>query len=196
MTTPQYSRLFSCLYDQSEPVGSLGRGAHYSVFRSVQWRDIDGDFRDSGREHDFAVIWDEDHDTRVISLIENLHLAGLLWPIVFIGERKGVLTILFAHVAVPSLEDDKLEYHQRVRDIAEGNGGDSWICEFGWFHRNEVIEEPNNTVTSAIIADSKDRVIPYLQAIDVLWDLGEKRRSDPSKVHLRLRSAAAAKLSQ
>ncbi len=56
MTLPVYSQLFSCLYDQAEAVGQLGRGTHHSVFRSIQWRDIDGDFRDSGRFHDFAVI--------------------------------------------------------------------------------------------------------------------------------------------
>jgi hypothetical protein len=195
MTTPPvYSQLFSCLYDQPEPIGSLGRGAHYSVFRSVQWRDIDGDFRDSGRAHDFAVVWDEDHDTRIITVIEHLHMAGLLWPIVFIGERKGALTILFAYMAVPALEDEKLEYHQRVIDIAESNAGDNWICEFGWFHRNEVLEEANNTTPSAIIADSPERVVPYLAAIDVLWQLGEKRRSDSGIARVQLRPAAAAKL--
>ncbi len=35
--TPPYSNLLSCLYDESEPVGRLGSGAHYSVFRSVEW---------------------------------------------------------------------------------------------------------------------------------------------------------------
>ena len=36
----QYSKLFSCLYDEAEPVGSLGRGTHYSIFRSVEWLDV------------------------------------------------------------------------------------------------------------------------------------------------------------
>ncbi len=35
MTPFAYSQFLACLYDQAEPVGDLGRGAHYSVFRSV-----------------------------------------------------------------------------------------------------------------------------------------------------------------
>ena len=38
--TPQYSTLFSCLYDEPDPVGQLGRGTHYSVMRSVEWLDV------------------------------------------------------------------------------------------------------------------------------------------------------------
>ncbi|MBM3548872.1 MAG: hypothetical protein FJX54_18165 [Alphaproteobacteria bacterium] len=93
MTTAFYSHSFSCLYDEPAPIGVLGRGAHHSVFRSMQSRDINGSRLENRRIHDFAIIWDEDHDTRVISVVERLHLTGLLWPIVFIGERKGVLTI-------------------------------------------------------------------------------------------------------
>lgn len=177
MTVPVYSNLVSCLYDQPEPIGSLGRGTHHSVFRSVQWRSIEGDALAVGRIHDFAVIWDEDHDTRVIRVIERLHMAGLLWPVVFVGERKGVLTILFAYMAGPLRGGRDGEDHAaKILEIAQDAEDDSWICEFGWFHRNEVIEETTPTTTSGIIADNHERVVPYLQAIDVLWQLGEKRQ--------------------
>ncbi|MGW8278541.1 hypothetical protein ACWGK7_03470 [Sphingomonas aurantiaca] len=176
MTTPTYSTLFTCLYDQPEPLGRIGRGSHHSVFRSVQWYETNGERRQTGRFHDFAVIWDEDHDTRVIPVIERLHLAGLLWPVVFIGERKGVLTILCDYMVIPDLEEEALGYHHRVREIAGGaDDTDSWTCEFGWFQRNTGISETSLSETMAIIADSDHRSIPYLEAIDVVWQLGPKR---------------------
>lgn len=173
MTTAIYSHLFSCLYDQPEPIGSLGRGAHYSVFRSVQWRDIDGDHLIKGRIHDFAVIWDEDHDVRVIQVVERLHLAGLLWPIIFIGERKGVLTILFSQMAGPlqTADEDQL---QQIRQIAGDAGDDSWTCTTGWFDRIEAVGEGATYDGAGIINDSDWRVMSYLQGIDALWELGEK----------------------
>ncbi len=173
MTTPVYSHIFSCLYDEPAPIGRLGRGAHHSVFRSIQWRDISGNPLDKGRIHDFAVIWDEDHDTRVIRAIERLHLAGCLWPVVFIGERKGVLTILFANMAgpLPDRDDDHL---RKIRDIAEDAGDDSWTCQMGWFTRVEVLEEGTPYTGSGIINDDDWRVVNYLNGIDALWELGEK----------------------
>lgn len=182
MTTRHYSHLFSCLHDEPEPVGRLGRGSHHSVFRSVQWFGLDGTPRKIGRIHDFAVIWDEDHDTRIIQVIERMHMAGLLWPVIFIGERKGCLTILTDHGVVPDLEDEKLAYHQRVRDIAESaDDTDSWLLEFGWYHRREAIEEGSMTNTMAIIADHDTRSVPYLEAIDALWQLGEKRTTTTAR---------------
>lgn len=182
MTARHYSHLFSCLHDEPEPVGRLGRGSHHSVFRSVQWFGLDGTPRKVGRIHDFAVIWDEDHDTRIIQVIERMHMAGLLWPVIFIGERKGCLTILTDHSIVPDLEDEKLAYHQRVRDIAESaDDTDSWLLEFGWFHRREAIEEGSLTNSMAIIADYDTRSVPYLEAIDALWQLGKKWATTPAR---------------
>ena len=173
MTTPVYSHLFSCLYDEPEPVGRLGRGAHHSVFRSVQWRDIGGDPLETGRIHDFAIIWDEDHDVRAIRVAERLHLAGYLWPVVFIGERKGVLTILFAGMAGP-LQDRDDDHLAKIREIAEDAGDDRWDCHMGWFYRIEVCEEGTSHTGGGIINDIGWRVVNYLNGIDALWQLGEK----------------------
>lgn len=173
MTSGLYSSIFSCLYDEAAPIGRLGRGAHHSVFRSVQWRDIGGDPLDKGRIHDFAIIWDEDHDTRVIGVAERLHMAGLLWPIVFLGERKGVLTILFAYMAGP-LQDRDNDYLSQISAIAEDGGDDSWTCRTSWFQRVEVLEEGTPYAGEGIINDADWRVANYLNGIDALWELGEK----------------------
>ncbi|WP_253073410.1 hypothetical protein [Sodalis ligni] len=92
----QYSTLLSCLYDEQQPIGNLGRGTHYSIFRTVEWLDVNRTPVNLPQLHDFSVIWDEDHDERVINVIENIYMAGLLSPIQFIGERKGTLTVIVA----------------------------------------------------------------------------------------------------
>ncbi len=174
-TSPVYSQLFACLYDQAEPVGDLGRGTHYSVFRSVQWRDLDGDFRDSGRFHDFAVVWDEDHDTRVIGFIEQLHMHGLLWPIVFVGERKGMLTMLLWHGVDPVPE--RSDWYDLVKELGENAVEyDTWTADFGVFHRDPANRQ-GLTNAAGLINDKDELVGTYLQTIDVLWQLGEKKRA-------------------
>lgn len=173
MTTPFYSHIFSCLHDEAAPIGRLGRGTHHSVFRSVQWHDIGGEPLDKGRIHDFAIIWDEDHDTRVIRVAERLHMAGLLWPVVFIGERKGMVTILFASMAGP-LRDRNNDYLSQILEIAEDGGDDSWTSHAGWFQRIEVLPEGTPYTGEGIIADYDWRVVNYLNGIDALWQLGEK----------------------
>lgn len=176
MTTPPvYSQFIACLYDQAEPVGDLGRGTHYSIFRSIEWRELDGDFRDSGRFHDFAVIWDEDHDTRIIRLVEHLHTHGLLWPVVFIGERKGMVTVLLWQDVDPAIE--RSDWYDVVKDLAQnGIESDVWNADFGAFHRDPG-QHQRLTDPGGIINDESELVAAYLQAIDLLWQLGEKKRA-------------------
>ena len=67
-----------CLYEENEPVGMLGCGTHYSVYRAVVWHDESGrPLRDS-KLHDFAIIWDEDHDERVLEVVERVYFNGML----------------------------------------------------------------------------------------------------------------------
>ena len=37
---PTYSTRFSCIYDEQEPKGRLGRGMHHSILRSVERLDV------------------------------------------------------------------------------------------------------------------------------------------------------------
>ena len=133
MPMPIYSTLFSCLYDEPSPVGNLGRGAHYSIFRSVEWLDVIREPLIIPQVHDFAVIWDEDHDIRVIQVIEAIYMAGLLSPIQFIGERKGTLTIIVAAKFYFAHSKANLDaYIYRLNEISVKPGhGDSWPSEVG-----------------------------------------------------------------
>jgi hypothetical protein len=173
---PVYSPFLECLYDQDEAVGALGYGTHYSIFRSIEWRDLNGDFLDSGRSHDFAIIWDSDHDTRVVRFAEHLHTHGILWPIVFLGEVKGVLTILLWQDVDPVRE--RSDWFDVVKEIAEcGVECDVWTVEFGKFFRDPA-NSYNLTEPLGIINDDEELVVAYLQAIDALWRLGTKKRAE------------------
>ncbi len=174
MQTPIYSTLFSCLYDEPEPVGYLGRGTHYSVFRSVEWLDVTRSPLAVPEIHDFAVVWDEDHDTRIIDVIEDIYMAGLLSPIQFIGERKGMLTVIVAAKFYFSGSETDLESYTRLLQKISDNPrhGDAWPVEVGMFDRSPG--SPHQTELLGLISANEHRVITYLRNIDSLWALGTK----------------------
>ncbi len=168
-----YSYLFSCLYDQPAPVGRLGRGVHYSVFRSTQWRAINADHLTAPRIHDFAIIWDEDHDERVIRVAERLHMEGLLWPVVFMGERKGEVTLLLDYFGGPEVFAGNAGWIDKIRKVAAcADETDHWHVEIGMYQRLFDIEAGSQTDPKRIIPEESERVVPFLQAIDVLWQIG------------------------
>lgn len=173
----QYSTLFSCIYDEQEPIGNLGRGTHYSIFRAVEWLDVIRTPVNPPQVHDFSVIWDEDHDTRIINVIENIYMAGLLSPIQFIGERKGTLTVIvaakFYYGGIPDIKD----YEKKLHDICnQSTYGDFWPVEVGMFDRSPGFppDAPHQTEVYGLINDKFHRVVTYLRNIDSLWSLGTK----------------------
>jgi Bacterial RNA polymerase, alpha chain C terminal domain len=91
-----YSDFFKTLHDETSPTGHLGRGAHYSVLRAVVFHDPKGKPLPEGRFADFAVIWDEDHDTRVLQPIEAIYRRGLLSSFLMFGEQRGLFTAVLS----------------------------------------------------------------------------------------------------
>ncbi len=134
-----YSHLFATLHDERAKIGN--RYWHYSVLRAVIW-----DEQPTPHYHDFAVIWDEDHDVRVIWLIEQLYLRRMLPHVAAIGEHKGCV---FAH-AVGSWP---AAFESVLADIAGGVPGDYWSIDV----------EPLIASTDA-----------YLIGVASLWALGAK----------------------
>lgn len=166
-----YSQIFSCLYDEAGPVGHIGRGTHYSVFRVAEWRDVTRTPLMAAQIHDFAVIWDEDHDDRVIAVAERLYVNGLFSPVQFIGERKGMLTIIVAaRFRWSGTDADWKSWCGQVSKLCSDVGGDSWTVDFGGF--DKCVDSPQQTQPEGIISDREDRVIVYLRNIDNLWNLG------------------------
>lgn len=174
MPTPVYSTLLSCLYDEPEPIGNLGRGAHYSIFRAVEWLDVTRTPIAQPQVHDFAVIWDEDHDKRIIEIIERIYMAGLLSPIQFIGERKGMLTVIVAaKFYFYGSEADTESYKQQLQEVCKNpSHGDEWPIELGMFDRSPG--SPHQTELHGLIMASEHRVTTYIRNIDSLWSLGTK----------------------
>lgn len=166
-----YSQIFSCLHDETGPVGHLGRGTHYSVFRVAEWHDVTCTPLMTAQIHDFAVIWDEDHDDRVIAVAERLYVNGLFSPVQFIGERKGMLTIIVAaRFRWSGTDADWKNWCGQVSKLCSDVGGDSWSVDFGGFDKS--VDSPQQTQPEGIISDREDRVIVYLRNIDNLWNLG------------------------
>lgn len=147
----RYSHLFSTLHDERGPIGHLGRGTHYSVLRAVIWDKEEP----TPHYHDFAVIWDEDHDERVIWTIEQLYVRRMLPEVLAIGERKG-------HVTVLTEERVPASFSNTLVEITAQNDGDPFTSEVGRFP-----DEPGS-----IISDRDDRVRAYLRGIHALWQLG------------------------
>jgi hypothetical protein len=166
----KYSHFFETLHDEQNPIGHLGRGTHYSVLRAITFHDAMGRALSEGRFCDFAVIWDEDHDERVIGAIETVYRNGLLAPFIVFGERKANFTAIFGE----GLRDAKRQefLKSQIEKIAEDVDGDSWVG-----YVNSLGSEDN-----PIISDSDDRVQLYLANIKMLWELGLNAPPRPSIV--------------
>jgi hypothetical protein len=167
-----YSSFFQTLHDETQLVGKLGRGTHYSVLRAPIWQSEFLKPLKQGAFLDFAVIWDEDHDDRVIGVIEDLYFSALLSPVRFSGERKGTLSVLLDEKNVAWDADNFAHYRQRVDDISR-HQCDPWpaAVEFT-YTRSPSLMQPS------IIHAEHECVTLYLKNIDMLWELGIKSRRE------------------
>lgn len=164
----QYSPFFQTLHDEEHPVGHLGRGTHYSVLRCVTWHSKTLEPLKKSAFHDFVIIWDEDHDERIIPIIEYLYFQGLLAPALFVGERKGSFTLLTKDSFKRDLGQNSYEaYVTSVSNIAHPQppNEDYWPTHILSYMQPE----------GYIINDSKERVELYLNNLQQLWLLGENR---------------------
>jgi len=160
----KYSEFFKTLHDDVAPTGYLGRGSHYSVLRSVVWHNSLQYPLPKAAYLDLAVIWDEDHDTRVIEAVELLYSSGLLTPAVFVGERKGSFTVVVSDETLEEFGERKFsQYQQAVEEITQSLD-DPWAAEVTSISSDHHI----------IINDRTDKISQYLQTINMLWQLGIK----------------------
>jgi len=169
VATPVYSTLFHCLYDEQSP--KTRRFPHYSVFRAVDSRDVCQKPTESPRIHDFAVIWDDDHDTRIIPVLEEMLMAGLLPGVQFIGEHKGTLTIVLA--ACTYFEIDPTAFTNKVEKLSAA-AQDYWQVEVGLFDRSEGNLKVQHQCDFQSLVGGADADIAYLFMIDAMWSLGTK----------------------
>jgi len=163
-----YCPFFQTLHDETRPVGNLGRGTHYSVLRAPVWHDEFMNRLERCAFLDFAIIWDEDHDDRVIDAIMVLYISGLLAPVRYIGERKGTLSVLLASNVLLNWDPETLkQYRADINNIC--------LClEDPWSAKVDSDDGKEHS----IIHSSPENVATYLSNINMLWELGVK-----SKMH-------------
>lgn len=164
-----YSPLFHTLHDETSQIGTLGRGTHYSVLSAVQWVDKTKKPLHVPCIQRFAVLWDEDHDERIIDVVERAYMSGIFAPVLCVGERKGTLRILVDREFYEVIEGDWASYHLAWSDICKDVCGDVWS-----FDQIELIDNPKQ-----IIDDDDAKVRTYLANINNLWELGLSRYRHP-----------------
>jgi hypothetical protein len=158
----KYSDFFKTLHDEQSPTGYLGRGTHYSILRAVVFNDASGSYLPRAQFADFAVIWDEDHDERVIEPIEKIYRYGLLPHFLMFGERKGIFSAVLAN---QGQEPDQASSLQAALHAITQDLEDSW---------------PAQVVTSldsddlSIIDATVEKTSLYLKNLAMLWELGVK----------------------
>jgi hypothetical protein len=121
----RYSDFFKTLHDETNPTGYLGRGTHCSILRAVVFHDPVGKPLPEGQFADFAVIWDEDHDVRVMEPIEEIYRRGLLSSFLMFGERKGSFTAVLSN-KVSSIPTDP-RFLKRVDELDLSVRLESWL---------------------------------------------------------------------
>lgn len=155
-----YSQYFKTIIDEREP-GRYGRGSHISVLECIM------PIEDEPRKYRFCVVWDEDHDQRIINVAEHLYAMGLLNDVIFIGERKGSLTVVFedGFITEYDIPQDYIDSVEAIcSSVLEGLGGDYWHVEVF-----TTIEDSNGY----LIQDDRQEVIDYLNCLKEQWGLGD-----------------------
>jgi Bacterial RNA polymerase, alpha chain C terminal domain len=156
----RYSDFFKTLHDEQSPTGYLGHGTHYSVLRAVGFHGPNGERLRTGKNADFAVIWDEDHDTRVIKPIEEIYRRGLLSSFLVFAERKGTFSAILSDECRSQSRHSVL---QRSLNKITQNLDDPWPADVLMFDSSH-----------SIIKDNADKVMLYLRNLVMLWNLGVK----------------------
>jgi hypothetical protein len=160
-----YSDFFQTLHDETTPTGYLGRGTHYSVLRAVVWHGPDLRVLSEAHYLDFAIIWDEDHDIRVIDATELLYKRAWLSSAIIIGERKASFTFLMPDDLYKSTPKIKREQFQgELDELMQSFEDDPWNGYLGSICTGE----------HSIINDQPEKVRLYLKTIKMLWKLGIK----------------------
>lgn len=160
-----YSDFFQTLHDETQPTGHLGRGTHYSVLRAVTWHGPDRQPLKEAHYLDFAIVWDEDHDSMVIYPIELLYKRGWLSSAIIVGERKAGFTFLMPddlYASTSALERQK--FQAELDELMQSLEDDPWNGHLGSIR----------TDGDGIINDQKEKVQLYLRTIEMLWQLGVK----------------------
>lgn len=161
-----YSQIFETMHDEKKAVGNIGNGSHYSVLRTPSWFDDCKLLLKEPMIQDFAIIWDKDHDCRVIEFVEHMYMKNLLSPVLFVGERNKHLSVLVSPLLKETLSE--LEFEAFVFSVVELAKNQYEPCTA------EVCVYGDTQSVLQIIDSSRENVELYLKNIHMLLDLGLK----------------------
>ncbi len=169
IATRTYSTFFTCLHDEDRQGASCLPA--YSVFRAIDSRDVTRKPTERPRVHDFVVIWDDDHDTRIIAVIEEMLMAGILPGVQFISEHKGTLSVILASPTYWA--NDPEEFKVLVSKLSTA-AGDFWVVEVGMIDTTEGNMKVLHQCEFLEILGSSDADIAFFFLIASAWQLGTK----------------------
>lgn len=166
-----YSTVLHCLYDQ--PVPPTPHFPGYSIFRGVSSQNVEQKPNDLPLVHDFAVFWDDDHDIRIIQLLEEMLFAGLLPGVQFIGEHKGELNVILA--ARTFFQIDSKKYGQRLSELSSVTG-DRWTVRVGMIDVSPASRQTGHQCDYVnLIGLPHHETDAFLVTLDAMWQLGTKK---------------------
>ena len=166
---------FKMLHEETKPAENFGRGTHYSVLRAPIWQDKWLNQMPTGEMLDFAIIWDEDHDERVLEVVEKLYFAGLLPPVRFIGERKGTLSVLIDGETMAAWKPTTLKKYQEAISKISGAQNDPWPAHVSSVTSLASIPARAISLDPSIIHADRVTIVAYLQNIERRWNVGIKQ---------------------
>lgn len=169
-TITSYSPFFTTIYDEPQQLGKIGGGSHYSILRCSEWTDQCLERTETGNVHDLCVIWDSDHDTRIIEVLETIYMKGGLSPVLFVAERKGGVTFLLNSAYTKAHPTNKYDWSKKVREICKNvSQGDHWSVDVAVF--NKMLDFGTQDFKQ-IIPENDVVIESYLRFIDSNWNLG------------------------
>jgi len=163
-----YSPFFHTLHDDPAPVGVLR--AQTTILRAVIPVVVEPpcEPEDHFEFHDFAVLWDDDHDERIIFILERLYVCKLLQEVLAIGEHKGHVALLLGGDSVPVGYAHKIE-HECIGAMPS----DFWSVSVGSLG---ATAKPWG-MGSFLVRAGGDSARDYLLGLRSLWQLGTKDAS-------------------
>lgn len=168
---PKYSDFFQTVYDEQYNVGALE--AHYSILSLPLFIAPEAPIK----LQRIAVVWDRDHDDRIIALLEAAFFADLIAPcVLYVLEHKGFVAVIVNEDYDEAERDRKTRIWQKICDN---------VITDDKFSVKVMLEEEYLLDLKKNLQESFRN---YFQYIDDAWTLGpnEYRRrrevSSPSSV--------------
>jgi hypothetical protein len=166
--------------------GRRWRGTHYSVLRAIVFHNRLGKPLTKGYCVNFAVIWDEDHDTRVMEPIEEIYCRGLLSSFAMFGESKGFFTAILEEHLGRYLQAPKgrtiLGTKERIEFLPTEINAICQSLDDPWPSKVVGLGSANNPIIAKnpLISDDDENVSLYLKNLEMLWRLGGIGTAEPA----------------